>query len=66
MGPIFNGISEAPSSIAMTSAYGGKMKEVGVAVAKEGPFDARLHGQEFLFRPKNLVVIAQKFVFKVF
>ena len=47
----------------MASADGGEMKEIGVVIAEEGPFDARLHGPEFLFKSKNLVVIIHKFIF---
>ena len=47
----------------VASANGGEMKEIGVAVAEEGPFDARLYGPKFLFKSKNLVVITHKFIF---
>ena len=33
----------APNSVTVASVDGGEMKEIGVAVAEEGPFDARLH-----------------------
>lgn len=48
--PIFSRVLEAPNFIVVSPTNSGKVKEFGVAVSEQGPFDSGFDSPEFFFQ----------------